>query len=80
MSLELGNFAYSFISGFNDGAATFKLHICSPVMMMNEFRIQKSLSYELVCIVKSPLTTVNAVNFVGLIFCVWQHKHIFAGC
>ena len=25
-------------------------------------------------------TTVNAVNFAGLIFCVWQHKNIFAGC
>ena len=25
-------------------------------------------------------TTVNAVNFAGLIFRVWQHKNIFAGC
>ena len=24
--------------------------------------------------------TVNAVNFAGLIFRVWQHKNIFAGC
>ena len=39
---------------------------------------------ELLLSIYMNLHTINLMyckrNFAGLIFCVWQHKNIFAGC